>query len=75
MRIELCCCTDVLISEIASPQFTQKSIALTYAMAYLSSDETNWHFVNEKIVERFGLRGLGKIKRMAWKKIQEKVMP
>lgn len=75
MRIELLCCTDVLLSEIAAPNFTRKSIALTYAMAFLSSEDTNWPLVNDKIVERFGIRGLKAIKRMAWKKIQEKVTP
>lgn len=68
MRIELCSCTEVLLQEIADKKFSQKHVALTYAMAIASSEMKDWKAVNDAIIKRWSFSGLERIKQMAWKK-------
>jgi hypothetical protein len=70
MKIELCYCITVLLGEIADRRITQKSLALTYAMAIQSSEMKNWKKINDAIIERWSVSGLERIKRMAWKRIE-----
>ena len=70
MRIELCCCTQVLIAEALNPVITQKSIALTYALAINSSETKDWKAINDAIIKRWSVSGLERIKKMAWKRIE-----
>jgi len=70
MRIELCDCTNVLLREISDKHFTQKSVALTYAMAINSSEQKNWKAINDAIIKRWSRSGLDRIKKMAWKRIE-----
>jgi len=59
--------------EIAMPETTQKSLAMTYAMAICSSeakDQVDWRKVNEAITARWP-KGLLRVKEMAWKIIEK----
>lgn len=72
MKVELCNCTNVLLGEIADRQFTQKSVALTYAMALASSNPTDWAKVNAAIIQRWSRSGLVRLKTMAWKHFEQR---
>lgn len=65
MIVEMACCESVILNEIKQG-LTQKQIAQSYALALRSSWPTDWKRVNEAIVERWSLRGLNRIKEMAW---------
>ena len=66
MKMELCCCTSTLLSEIEDKAVTKKHLAMTYALALRSSEETDWPKVNRAILNRWSMSGLHDIKRMAW---------
>ena len=66
MKIELICCTEVLLEEIASNEFKRKDIAQTYRFAICSSWKTDWKKVNRAIVDRWSVSGLKYIKHLAW---------
>ena len=72
--IELCCCEKVLLDEISTKKIRQNSLALTYAMAMMSSecDRIDWRKVNEAIIKRWSFFGLEYIKNRAWKIMKEK---
>ena len=61
----LMCVEDVVENEIAQG-CTQKSVAMTYALALRSSWPTDWKRVNAAIVARWSVSGLERIKRLAW---------
>jgi predicted GIY-YIG superfamily endonuclease len=71
-RVELACCTQTLLREIAEPLTTRDSLALTYALAICSSEGVDWGEVNAAIIRRWSLSALEYIKRKAWKRIEEK---
>lgn len=77
--INLVCCTDVILREIACKQARQKDIALTYAMAIKSeaqeADKPDWRAINEAILARWSLRGLNRIKRYAWEFVSGRRVP
>jgi len=66
----LVCCTRTLLDEISNG-FTQKQLAITYAMAMRSeaagADKTDWPSVNRAIVKRWSMSGLVRVKDMAWR--------
>lgn len=66
MRVQLANCTQTLLNEIASRDFNQKSVAMTYALALRSSETTDWPTVNNAIIERWSRSGLNRIKEWAW---------
>lgn len=66
MTLELQCVEAVIENELVQG-CTQKSIALTYALAIRSSWPTDWKRVNAAIVAKWGERGLRRIKRLAWR--------
>ncbi len=68
MRVELCCCESVLLSEIAMKEMNQKQIAQTYRMALESGerDRIDWAKVNNAIISRWSKSGLKRIKELAW---------
>jgi len=66
MRIELICCTRVLLDEIANKAVKRRDIAQTYAFALCSSEETDWPKVNRAIIDRWSVSGLEYIKNLAW---------
>lgn len=72
MQIELMACEMVLLQEIAEPKITQKSLAMTYAMAICSSDQPDWSKVNNAIIARWSRSGLERVKKAAWKLIESK---
>ena len=65
-RVELCCCTQVLLEEIAMPEMKPKDVAKTYALALRSSEEVDWKAVNTAIMERWSKHALVWIKERAW---------
>jgi hypothetical protein len=73
--IELMACESVLLQELGSPECKQKGVAMTYAMALMSSENTSklidWGKVNAAITARWP-KGLERVKEMAWKLIEEK---
>jgi len=68
MHVEFCRCTEVLLQEIRDTHFSQKHVALTYAMAIASSETKDWKAINDAIIKRWSFSGLKRIKQMAWKK-------
>lgn len=70
---ELANCTEFILSEIADAKITQKDVAMSYALAILSSEKTDWAKVNQAIRERWsGDSGLNRIKKAAWKIVEQK---
>ena len=66
MKMELACCTGTLLREIADKSLKRDIIAMTYALALRSSEETDWKQVNMAIIERWSMSGLHYIKKLAW---------
>jgi len=62
MRIELAACTQTLLQEIESREFTRDSVAKTYRLAMASSEAVDWARVNRAIVARWSLSALEYIK-------------
>lgn len=79
MRINLVCCSQVILQEVATKQFKQKDIALTYAMAIKSksdgADDFEWGPINEAIIARWSMSGLERIKKRAWDILAGKIDP
>ena len=51
---------------------TQKSISVTYAFCIRDHrDAVDWHKINKAVVSRWSRSGLLRVKRMAWKLIEE----
>jgi|GEM_PF-6643971 hypothetical protein len=73
----LFCCTDVITNEVAQG-LTQKQIALTYAMAIVSEthrmDLPDWPKINSVIIDRWGAKGLERVKKKAWKLIENRAI-
>ncbi len=71
----LVCCTAVITNEV-SKGLTQKQISLTYAMAIVSEhagvDRPDWPRINGSIADRWGLKGLERVKKLAWKRLGER---
>ena len=75
MRIEMVCCEDTLLDELAGGKaVTRRMVALTYAFAVCSSERASidWSRVNKAIIERWSPHALEWIKREAWKLIEDK---
>ena len=62
--IELMDVENVIENEIKQ-KCNQKQIAMTYALGLRSSWPTDWKRVNRMIIERWSIRGLERIKKMA----------
>jgi hypothetical protein len=65
MRMELCCCEQVILGEIASRAMKRRDIAQTYALAMRSREQVDWAKVNGAIIERWSMAGLQWIKEQA----------
>ena len=78
VRINLVCCTQTICNEIAQG-VTQKSVALTYAMAMKSQlqgdDAPDWPTINQAILERWSFNGLVRVKKRAHDILSGKVQP
>lgn len=70
MRMNLICCTSVLLREIADKRMHQKDVALTFAMALKSeaegADRVDWETVGGAAIERWSLSGWRRIKERGW---------
>lgn len=67
--------TGQIERECADKVFTQKSVALTYALAMSAEQHgvlVDWHRANAAIRNRWP-KGLVRVKEMAWKLVREKV--
>lgn len=71
MHIELADCTNVIVRECEIAEMKQADIAMTYAMAIVSSWPTDWAVVNAAITKRWP-KGLERVKKAAWKIIETK---
>ncbi len=74
MYFEMMFCQDVILDEIKMKEIKRNDIALTYALAIISSENKtiNWKLVNKSIIERWSESGLEYIKEKAWKLIEAK---
>lgn len=57
---------EMVIENEISKGLNQKQIAQTYALAIRSSWPTDWRRVNQAIIDRWSVKGLERIKKMAW---------
>ncbi len=71
MKIELATPQNIILNEIQKHKFTQKSVALTYAFCLRQANEVDFAIINKAIVERWSLSGLERVKKMAWKHLDE----
>ena len=78
-RINLVCCTQVILQDLSAPKVTQKNVALTYAMAIKSgfdgADKPDWETINRAILAKWKPSGLERIKKRAWDLLEGKVQP
>ena len=70
MTVELTNPEATLLEEVAMPEITRKSIALTYAFALRSSVPVDFAKVNQAIIDRWSFSGLEYIKKLAWKRFE-----
>lgn len=70
MQIELAAVEATIENEI-NQGATQRDVALTYAMGLASSWPTDWVRVNRAIAAKWP-KGLLRVKKMAWKLVEEK---
>lgn len=64
MRVTMHDPEQVLLEEIADPQMTRRSVAMTYHFA-MRAEGVNWAKVNEAICARWSVSALDWIKRQA----------
>ncbi len=78
-RINLVCCTEILVQEAGMREATQKGISLTYAMALKSqmqrADYPRWPEINKAIIDRWGMKALERIKLRAYNIVTGKIKP
>ncbi len=78
-RINMIGCTDTIIEELTWEHSTRKSVGLSYALAMKSeaqgADTPDWKTINAAIRERWGLRGLERVKQRAWRLCEGKENP
>lgn len=79
VQINLVCCTQVILQDLAAKGCRQKDVALTYAMAIKSqaqgADIPDWHAINTAILARWKMSGLERIKKRAFDILKGKVRP
>lgn len=67
-RIEMVDPVSVIFRELADPQVTQASVALTYAFIMRQEPHADWARINGAICNRWkGKSALTRVKEMAWK--------
>lgn len=78
-RINLVCCTDVILQDLGAAEATQREVALTYAMAIKSqaqgADKPDWPTINKAIITRWNMKALEWIKKRAFDILAGKVDP
>lgn len=78
-RMNMVCCTDVILNEVAHKECTQRDIALSYALAIKSAaqgaDKPDWRKINTAILERWSMAGLERIKKAAFDLCNGKATP
>jgi hypothetical protein len=66
--------TAMLLAAVANPATKRLGMAAAYAVALrMEMGFTDWEAVNHAIVERWSLNALQRIKRLAWKLVEEQV--
>lgn len=78
-RVNLVCCTEVIVEECKMPEATQKSVAMTYALALKSqmqrADMPRWPEINKAIIDRWNMKALERIKLRAYNIVTGKIKP
>lgn len=78
-RINLVCCTDVILQDVGAKEATRKDVALTYAMSIKSeadgADKPDWPTINKAILSRWSMSGLEYIKKRAFDILSGKIQP
>lgn len=78
-RINMVCCTQVILNEVGHKECTQRDVALSYALAIKSAaqkaDTPDWRAINTAIIERWSMAGLERIKKAAMDLCMGKVSP
>lgn len=78
-QINLVCCTQVILQDLAAREVTQKDVALTYAMAIKSAaqkaDAPDWETINKAIISKWSVRGLERVKKRAHDILSGNVKP
>lgn len=79
LRINLICCTDVILQDVGAKEATRKDVALTYAMALKSqldgADKPDWPTINKAILSRWSRSGLEYIKKRAFDIVTGRIAP
>lgn len=69
-RINMVCCTEVILNEVSHKEITQRDVALSYALAIKSqmqgADKPDWGKINRAIIARWSMPGLERIKKGAF---------
>lgn len=67
--MHLVCCESVILNEIKQG-LNQKQIAQTYRLAmdahHRHGEPVDWTAINTAIIERWSLKGLERVKSLAW---------
>lgn len=79
VQINLVCCTEVILRDLAAQEVTKRHVSLTYAMALKSwaqkADNPDWARINTAIRERWGTKGLEAVKKRAWAIAEGRIQP
>lgn len=70
MKIELMDVEETLLEELEH-SVMKKDIAVTYAFAIVSTEKINWPRVNVAIRQKWGVKSLIYIKKLAWKLVEK----
>lgn len=68
-------CVEMVVENECAQDCAWKSLALTYALALRSDWPTDWKRVNAAISAKFGVRGLVRIKTLAWAYVEGRKTP
>lgn len=70
---------SVVENECSMKEVTQKSVALTYALALraeaIGGVKADWKRINRAILDRWSVAGLDRVKTRAWKIVEGKIQP
>lgn len=65
VRVEMRDCQATILTEIASPEVKQMSIAKTYWFCLRTSEKLDFGVINKAIIARWSIGGLNRIKKLA----------
>lgn len=62
----------ILLEEIPNREIDEDSLALSYAFGIVGSEKIDWARVNESIIKHRSRSALTRIKKKAWKRVEER---